>query len=208
MYHVSDDLIIKRSLAVYLRHDNILSVMQSQGACSFFQWADSEVNTMMERCVGGWEGHTSLQFNNVNNKEVTVASVIEIVGNIDSEKKEDTSEIEAPVVIARAEQVSEGSANPITDVAPQAIVHVAGGTQKEESGDEDIDFFSNVIQVVPMLLEEEVDEIISSPGAASNIDLRVAEILDNLRYLANYEPDFASDEKLSSRFYKDIEYLC
>ncbi|XP_020533508.1 uncharacterized protein LOC105630379 isoform X2 [Jatropha curcas] len=193
MYHVSDDLIIKRSLAVYLRHDNILSVMQSQGACSFFQWADSEVNTMMERCVGGWEGHTSLQFNNVNNKEVTVASVIEIVGNIDSEKKEDTSEIEAPVVIARAEQVSEGSANPITDVAPQAIVHVAGGTQKE---------------VVPMLLEEEVDEIISSPGAASNIDLRVAEILDNLRYLANYEPDFASDEKLSSRFYKDIEYLC
>ncbi|XP_020533509.1 uncharacterized protein LOC105630379 isoform X3 [Jatropha curcas] len=163
---------------------------------------------MMERCVGGWEGHTSLQFNNVNNKEVTVASVIEIVGNIDSEKKEDTSEIEAPVVIARAEQVSEGSANPITDVAPQAIVHVAGGTQKEESGDEDIDFFSNVIQVVPMLLEEEVDEIISSPGAASNIDLRVAEILDNLRYLANYEPDFASDEKLSSRFYKDIEYLC
>ncbi|XP_012067383.1 uncharacterized protein LOC105630230 isoform X3 [Jatropha curcas] len=80
----------------------------SHGACPFVQYVDSEVNAMMKRYVGGRRGHTSLQFNNVNNdlekKEVTVASAIEVAGNIDSDMKEDASEIELPVIIAATEQ--------------------------------------------------------------------------------------------------------
>ncbi|KDP41875.1 hypothetical protein JCGZ_26893 [Jatropha curcas] len=83
-------------------------IKKSHGACPFVQYVDSEVNAMMKRYVGGRRGHTSLQFNNVNNdlekKEVTVASAIEVAGNIDSDMKEDASEIELPVIIAATEQ--------------------------------------------------------------------------------------------------------